>query len=719
MNPLPITGSAERPVDAVRGTMDRLPAEVARLDGLEAILIDRFARAGYEPIRTPVLEPTELHERKSGAGIVAKLFELAGGSTGQDGVCLRPELTAGIVRAYTAAEVAPDLPWRVSHSGPVFRYEKPRPGRLREFQQVGVERLGDSGPLADAEVIWLADWSLAEAGVSGATIRLGHVGLILEMLDRSGLPAPLGTALIEMLSEAAAEGQGVKALELGLEQLSGWLQTTGETAGMIDTGVGRSDDGGIDRLFRTLVPVVTGRRPGHEIVNRLRRKWDLGHGLLSALERVRRQVHALADLKGEPAAVLDRLGRVGSRIAGSLTSLAVAPVAQGDAWRPEGVDPARVVLDLGFGRGIGFYSQMVFEIVAETPEGPVEICGGGRYDGLARVLGRDRDDRGVGFAFGLERLRYVLDRRGAAAPRSSPRGCRVVARAGLLDAAERLAAEWRREGRGLWSDGGPIVGPDLIGPGDDLGRAFERARSSGLAAVVLVKDETGLVTTAYQRVAGACPGGGRPGAGGPGPERERGGTVSDPIRLALPSKGHLYDGIVEILKTAGYKVRRASDRQYEATIAGHPRFHVVFMRPTDIVTQVQEGRCHRGVTGMDVYAERSDEATQTVVVVPDLGYGGCRLVVAVPESWIDVGHVIDLVDLTSEFKASGRTFRVSTKYPRRLTQRAFQPLGDLSATTSSIESEGASGAAPEPARDRRHHRRPQRSFGDDPEGQPS
>ena len=137
----------------------------------------------------------------------------------------------------------------------------------------------------------------------------------------------------------------------------------------------------------------------------------------------------------------------------------------------------------------------------------------------------------------------------------------------------------------------------------------------------------------------------------------------DPIRLALPSKGHLYDGVVEILKTAGYKVRRASDRQYEATIAGHPRFHVVFMRPTDIVTQVEEGRCHLGVTGMDVFAERRPRPTLAVVVVPDLGYGGCRLVVAVPESWIDVTHIIDLVDLTTEFKAAGRTFRVSTKYP--------------------------------------------------------
>lgn len=150
--------------------------------------------------------------------------------------------------------------------------------------------------------------------------------------------------------------------------------------------------------------------------------------------------------------------------------------------------------------------------------------------------------------------------------------------------------------------------------------------------------------------------------------------ADDTIRLALPSKGHLYDGIVEILKTAGYKVRRASDRQYEATIAGHPRFHVVFMRPADIVTQVQEGRCHLGVTGMDVYAERAAEASQTVVVTHDLGYGGCRLVVAVPESWIDVTHVIDLVDLASEFKATGRTFRVSTKYPA-LTQTHFRRWG--------------------------------------------
>jgi histidyl-tRNA synthetase len=437
--------AAERPIDEVRGTRDWLPTDFARLDRLESLLLDRFARAGYEPLRTPVLEPTELHERKSGAGIVSKLFELAGGSTGQDGVCLRPELTAGIVRAYTAAPVPPDLPWRVSHVGPVFRYETPRPGRLREFQQVGVERIGDAGPVADAEVIGLADWALAEAGVSGVTIRLGHVGLILEMLQRSGLPAPLAAALIERLSEAAAEGRGVRALELGLEQLAGWLHAgAGESEEMIPEAVGRADDGGIDRLFRTLVPVVTGRRSGHEIVHRLRRKWDLGHGLLSALERVRKQVHGLADLKGEPAAVLDRLGPEGEALAPDSVAALRALLR---TLEEMGVHPSRVVLDLGFGRGIGFYSRMVFELIADTPDGPVEVCGGGRYDGLARVLGSDRDDRGVGFAFGLERLAGVLDAQGLGPSPLPPRGFLILAAApGAIAVAARLAVRLRAAG---------------------------------------------------------------------------------------------------------------------------------------------------------------------------------------------------------------------------------------------------------------------------------
>ncbi len=128
------------------------------------------------------------------------------------------------------------------------------------------------------------------------------------------------------------------------------------------------------------------------------------------MERVRAQVHDLAELKGHPEVVLTRLARdYESSCSESVASLRTLVRTLSDY----GVSLDRVELDLGFGRGIGFYTQMIFEILVPTPEGKVEVCGGGRYDGLARVLGSDRDDRGVGFAFGLERLGAGARRPGA------------------------------------------------------------------------------------------------------------------------------------------------------------------------------------------------------------------------------------------------------------------------------------------------------------------
>jgi histidyl-tRNA synthetase len=467
----PIGGrpALETSIPPVKGTLDRLPTEQARLAGLEALVLERFALAGYERLNTPVLEPVDLHERKSGAGIVSKLFELAGHASTR--VCLRPELTAGIVRAYTAAEPAPSLPWRVSHAGPAFRRESSdRLDRLREFHQVGVERLGDSGAAADAEVIWLADWTLSQAGVKGAMIRLGHVGLTLEILDRSGLPATAQAALVEMLSEAAAEGGDLGSIGRGLDHFSEWLRQGSEReVEEIALPIATADDGGIDRLFRTLVPVITGRRAGHEIIHRLRRKWDLGHSWLEGLDRVRDQVHALTELKGPALAILERLERDFEALAPDSVASIRALV---HSLEQHGLDLDRLELDLGFGRGIGFYSQMIFEVIVPTPGGPVEVCGGGRYDGLARVLGSTRDDRGVGFAFGLERLDAVLKAQGhrfsipkrptflvipgqpdyltagarvASAIRS--RGCRVILEAGwegpaISERAKEVGARW-------------------------------------------------------------------------------------------------------------------------------------------------------------------------------------------------------------------------------------------------------------------------------------
>jgi len=408
----PSTASSDRepPIPHVRGTRDWMPEDCAALTDLERTVMERFVRAGYQPIRTPILEITELHERKSGAGIVSKLFELADGRPHR--LCLRPELTASIVRAFIASEAPPPVPWRVCASGPVFRYERqPEPGRYREFTQAGVELLGAPGSVADAEILALAVEAIEAIGITDPIIRVGHTGLILEILERSGLPTSAVQAMIEHLSDAAAEGRSIRALESALERLSGWLRGPAEQeAEAVLSAVERGDqaDPSVDRLFRQLVPHVTGRRTGQEIIRRLRRKWELGHSLEATLDQVRLRLHRLADLRGPASAVAEPLlDQFGELAPDSIRALTELIRHLGD----HGIPAERIELDLSFGHGIGFYSQMIFEISAPTPSGPIAVCHGGRYDGLAQVLGSDRDPHGVGFAVGLERLFLALTSR--------------------------------------------------------------------------------------------------------------------------------------------------------------------------------------------------------------------------------------------------------------------------------------------------------------------
>lgn len=466
----------ERPIGLVRGTRDWPPESYAGLIDLERRLLDQFHRAGYQASRTPILEFSELHERKSGAGIVANLFEVGGEPAAE--VCLRPELTAGIVRAYVEAEPCPSLPFRVAMSGPVFRLQPLAQGRDREFTQVGVELIGTGGPAADAEIVWLADWSLAALGIPDASIRIGHVGLILELLSRSGLPPAATSALVESLSEAAAEGQSVRSVELALERLAGWLQADVE----VDTDAGAdatTERAGIERLFRHLVPHVGGRRSAAEITGRLLRKWDLGRSLHDVLARVRDQIHELADLRGPAAPILERLDRDFADLAPESTAALREMVKM---LGHHGVDPGRIEIDLGYGRGIGFYTKMIFDLAVPTVAGPVEVCGGGRYDGLARVLGSTRDDRGAGFAFGLERLYAVLSERCEDAgpgdnSRGTPRGYLITSSSvGAIQPAAVDLATFLRERINV-----PIVVSDL-----EFTAAIEQARALGLSCLITI-----------------------------------------------------------------------------------------------------------------------------------------------------------------------------------------------------------------------------------------
>ncbi len=165
---------------APRGTRDLLPAERAAFRRLEAVATDLARRYGYREIETPLLEQTAVFERGVGevTDVVEKeLFRLAPRNEESESWALRPEPTAGIVRAYVqhGMQTLPQ-PVKLTMTGPMFRYDRPQAGRYREFWQFDVEAIGDPGPAIDAELIELALRFYHEVGLASVDLKLNSIG---------------------------------------------------------------------------------------------------------------------------------------------------------------------------------------------------------------------------------------------------------------------------------------------------------------------------------------------------------------------------------------------------------------------------------------------------------------------------------------------------------------------------------------------------------------
>ncbi len=144
-------------IQPIRGMNDILPEHTGRWQHLESIIREVLGSYGYQEIRLPIVERTELFKRSIGevTDIVEKemyTFEDRGGES----ITLRPEATAGMVRAGISNGLLYNQRQRLWCTGPMFRYERPQKGRYRQFYQVDVEALGFPGPDVDAEMILLS-----------------------------------------------------------------------------------------------------------------------------------------------------------------------------------------------------------------------------------------------------------------------------------------------------------------------------------------------------------------------------------------------------------------------------------------------------------------------------------------------------------------------------------------------------------------------------------
>ena len=146
------------------------------------------------------------------------------------------------------------------------------------------------------------------------------------------------------------------------------------------------------------------------------------------------------------------------------------------------------------------------------------------------------------------------------------------------------------------------------------------------------------------------------------------------LRLAIPSAGALERGAAQLLADSDAAVSRVNSRRYTAMIPSLPGIEVIYQRQSDITTIVDSGNADLGIVGLDRYLESRLEDGDTLVVAPDLEYGHSSLVIAVPDSWLDITTMYDLSDLSLEFHERGQDLRVATKYPR-LAKRFFNRRG--------------------------------------------
>ncbi|MDH6165273.1 histidyl-tRNA synthetase [Variovorax boronicumulans] len=169
-------------LNAVKGMNDILPPESARWEWLEATVRDLMGRYAYRNVRTPILERTALFVRGIGevTDIVEKemySFEDRADKNGKfEHLTMRPENTAGLVRAVIEHNMLYEGPKRLWYTGPMFRRENVQRGRFRQFHQIGAEALGFAGPDVDAELILLANALWKQIGLTDVRLELNSLG---------------------------------------------------------------------------------------------------------------------------------------------------------------------------------------------------------------------------------------------------------------------------------------------------------------------------------------------------------------------------------------------------------------------------------------------------------------------------------------------------------------------------------------------------------------
>ncbi|MBV8118530.1 MAG: histidine--tRNA ligase [Alphaproteobacteria bacterium] len=361
----------------VRGTQDLLPEAARRHRRVAETARELAERYGFAEIATPIFEFTEVFTRPIGetTDIVAKEMYTFTDRGGEE-ITLRPENTAGVVRAVLSNALVQSVPLKFFYQGPMFRYERPQKGRFRQFHQIGVELIGVAQPQADIEVITLGLRILNELGIGKRVMR---------ELDALGNPA-----------DPCIRG-GVPKVALELNTLGDPQSRAAYRDALVGYFSSRASELSEDsrrRLGANPLRILDSKDPGDQRIVR---------GAPEFSDYLNKDSHLFF------AQVRDGLDRLGIE------------------YR---LNPRLV-------RGLDYYTHTVFEFVTTDLGAQGTILAGGRYDGLVETMGGPAMP-GVGWAAGVERLAMLISEPDSPQPPVAvvPIGATAEGRALVL--AERL-----------------------------------------------------------------------------------------------------------------------------------------------------------------------------------------------------------------------------------------------------------------------------------------
>ncbi len=359
---------------------------------------ETFSKSQYISIDCPILEPTELYERKSGGEISKRLYSFSEPNGRK--VSLRPEFTSSIIRILIEANASNSSEYRYQYSGPVFRnQEKNLPSSTKQFTQLGAELIGNNSIQSDAEILSLSLEGISKTHIKHLTVAIGNVGPIREFLGNSGFTEALTDFTLDNINNLqvadSTKSLTQKALNLGL----------------LSNGISDTDSSAEATIQELLIDIESknnsynfGRRTVDEVAERLRKKQSNSlkssqyNETLTVLLNFFREFSKTNVVSIQSASYPQELLNSISYISNVVKEVSI----------PKNID-VTFLIDFERNRGLTYYTGIIFDLETEINQKTKTIGGGGRYDGLFRALGHHTDIPAIGFAVNIDEI-ISLDR---------------------------------------------------------------------------------------------------------------------------------------------------------------------------------------------------------------------------------------------------------------------------------------------------------------------